>query len=139
MKNLRDRGIYDDGNDIQVECLRFCYCDLIQKELHKVATLWNLHNIRPSRNTESPSGRPDTMYFVPEITGTLDYKTDVDLDDLEVAKEMFSSDRPVHGCSRAFSELAVMLMQDNRLNHPSNAEEATALYLNLLHLIDSLL
>ena len=79
------------------------------------------------------------MYFVPEITGTRDYKIDVDLDDLEAAKEMFSSDRPLNGCSRAFSELAVMLMEDNRLNHPSNAEEATTLYLNLLHLIDPLL
>jgi hypothetical protein len=81
----------------------------------------------------------DTMYFVPEITGTRDHKIDVDLDDLEVAKEMFSSDRPLNGCSRAFSELAVILMEDNRLNHPSNAEEATTLYLNLLHLIEPLL
>jgi hypothetical protein len=139
MKDLRDRGIYNDSDKIQVECLRFCYCNLIQKELHKVATLWNLHNIRPSNNSESPSGRPDTMYFVPEITGTRDYKIDVDLDDLDAAKEMFSSDRPLNGCSQAFSELAVMLMEDNRLNHPSNAEEATTLYLNLLHLIDPLL
>ena len=37
MKVLRDRGIYDDSDNIQVECLKFCYCDLIQKELYKVA------------------------------------------------------------------------------------------------------
>lgn len=139
MKDLRDQGIYDDSNEINVECLKFCYSNLIQKELHKVATLWNLHNIRPSNSPESPSGRPDTMYFVPEITGTHDYKVDVDLDDLDAAKEMFSVDRPVYGCSSAFSELALMRMEDNGLHHPNTAEEATALYLNLLNLIDSLI
>ena len=100
-----------------------------KKDLHEVAILWNLHNIRPSRNTELSSGRSDTMCFVSEITGTHYYKIDVDMD---VAKEAFSSNRLVHGC------FSVMLMQDNRLNHRSDAEEATALYLNLLHLIDSL-
>ena len=115
MKDLRDRGIYDDSDNIQVECLKFCYWDLIQKELHKVAQLWNLHNIRPCRNAESPSGRPDTMYFVPEITGTRDYKANVDFDDVEVAIEMFPLERPRHGCSPLFSELALMLMEENEL------------------------
>ena len=136
MKDLRDRGIYDDSDNIQVECLKFCYCDLIQKELYKVAQLWNLHNIRPSSNAEMPSGRPDTMYFVPEITGTQDYKVAVDLDDLDVAIEMFPLDRPRYGCSPLFSELALMLMEDNELSPPSNVEEAMALYLNLLNLIN---
>ena len=139
MKDLRERGLYDDSDEVQVECLKFCYSDVIQKELHKVATLWNLHNIRPSNNLESPAGRPDTMYFIPEITGTRHYKIDVDLDDLEVAKETFSSDRPIHGCSRAFSELALMMMEDNGLHHPNKAEEAKVLYLNLLNAINSLL
>ena len=75
MKVLRDREIYDDSDNIQVECLKFCYCDLIKKNLYKVTQLWILHNIRPSSNAEMPSGRPHTMSFVPEITGTQDIKS----------------------------------------------------------------
>ena len=139
MKDLRDQGIYDDGDNIQVECLKFCYCDLIQRELHRVAQLWNLHNIRPSSNAEVPSGRPDTLYFVPEIAGARDYKVTVDFDDVEVAAEMFPVVRPRHGCSPSFSELALMLMEENELSFPSNAEEATELYLTLQNLINPLL
>ena len=99
MKDLRDLGIYDNSSSIQLECLKFCYSELIQKDLHKVAQLWNLHNIRHPSTAESPSGRPDTMYFVPDFTGANDYKVAVDLDDLDVAMEMFPLERPRHGCS----------------------------------------
>ena len=139
MKDLRDRGIYDDSSSIQVECLKFCYSELIQEDLHKVAQLWNLHNIRPSSTAESLSGRPDTMYFVPEITGANDYKVAVDLDDLDVAMEMFPLERPRHGCSPLFSELAFMLMGENELSLPSDVEQAMALYLKLLDLINPFL
>ena len=38
-----------------------------------------------------------------------------------------------------FSERALMLMEENELSFPSDAEEATALYLALLMLINPLL
>ena len=53
-KDVRERGIYNDENNIHVECLKFCFSDLIQKELQQVARLWNLHKIRASTNADSP-------------------------------------------------------------------------------------
>ena len=57
---------------------------LTQGVLKKVATRWNLHKIRPSFNVESPSGRPDVFYYVPTWTNATDYRTEVDLDDIDV-------------------------------------------------------
>ena len=68
-KDMRDCGLYCDDDVVQTECLKFCFTPVIRNELHKVAVLWNLQKIRPSTNAESPSGRPDMLYFAPEVTG----------------------------------------------------------------------
>ena len=53
------------------ECLKFCFMGVIQAELDRVAQHWNLHRIRPQNNVESPPGRPDTLFFLPELQGDL--------------------------------------------------------------------
>lgn len=136
-KNARDRGMYDDGNNIHVECLKFCFSDLIQKELHRIARLWNLHKIRPSTNADSPHGRPDTLYHIPLTTATIDYGSKVNVEDIEVATEMCAVQRPASGCSRDFKELAEIIMEENELVRPNNKEQAEELYLLLLQLIEN--
>ena len=74
-KDLRDSGLYLEDDDIQVECLKFCFMPVIREELRKFAMQWNLHNIRPSRNEDSPSGLPDLLYFLPDMTGARDLMT----------------------------------------------------------------
>ena len=64
-KYLRHKGLYNDDNVIHRECLKFCFMDILQTELHGVARDWNIHRIWPSRNGESPPGRPDVLYFNP--------------------------------------------------------------------------
>jgi transposase len=135
-KNARERGIYNDGNNIHVECLKFCFSDLIQKELYRVARLWNLHKIRPSTNADSPHGRPDTMYYMPMATATRDYGSRVSEEDIEVAIEMCAVQRPISGCSREFNQLAEIIMEENGLVQPNNKDEAEQLYLILLRLIE---
>ena len=66
-KELRGSGLYCDSNPVHVDCLRFCYMGLIRDELHRFARLWNNHRIRPAINCASPSGRPDLLYYLPEV------------------------------------------------------------------------
>lgn len=81
-KDIRDAGIYCDFNPIHVECLKFCFMKLIQDELKHVAEHWNLHRIRPCRNSDSPAGRPDVLYFLPELEEAMDYSTPVPSDEI---------------------------------------------------------
>ena len=137
-KNLRDSGLYNDENVIQRECLRFCFMDLIQDELNRVALEWNLHRIRPSTNLESPSGKPDILYFLPELKGAQDYSTPTDVEEIEIAETMCATRPRAKGCCPAFRELAEMIMEDERLDTPSTIVEARQLYFVLLELIDDL-
>ena len=40
---------------------------VIQAELDRIAQHWSLHRFRSQNNVESPSGRPDTFFFLPEL------------------------------------------------------------------------
>ena len=137
-KDLRDAGIYCDADIIQEQCLKFCYMKIIQNELYRVLKHWNTHCIRRSVNLESPSGRPDTSYFLPEVNDTRDYATIVDDDDIEVAEEMCCLQNPVNGCEPEFNELATIIMEENGLNMPETYEEAHIVYLELLHHIGNI-
>lgn len=60
--------------------------DLIQDELNRIVLEWNLHRIQPSTNLESPSGKPDILYFLPELKDAQDYSTPIDVEEIEIAE-----------------------------------------------------
>ncbi|XP_022780830.1 uncharacterized protein LOC111322059, partial [Stylophora pistillata] len=86
-KDLRDCGLYHDDDIIHRQCLKFFFMDVIQSELHRAALEWNVHRIRPYSNVESPSGKPDVLYFVPASAESQDYMTPVDIDEIEIAQD----------------------------------------------------
>ena len=137
-KDLRDSGLYCDDNIIHCECLKFCFMDVIQSELHRAAKEWNIHRIRPSSNVESPAGKPDVMYFIPESVDAQDYVTPVDMDEIEIAEDMCAERPQAKGCSPYFRELAEIIMEDEGLELATTAEEALQLYFDLLDFIDDL-
>ena len=70
VKDKRSCDLYHENDCIAVACLKFCFMPILRDELHGAARLWNLHRILPSTNLESPSGRPDVLFFLPEVSGT---------------------------------------------------------------------
>lgn len=85
-KDLRDQGIFDNSNPIQVECLRFCFVTLIQKDLDSIVIQWNQHRIRQQRQHECPSGKPDLMYYIPEAFEATDHKMSLDYSDEDLTQ-----------------------------------------------------
>ena len=79
MSNL---GFIDKNSIIIIECLRYCFMDIIRKEITEMALRWNRHLLAPSKHSLLPRGRPDTLYFAPQLTGSMSYKKEVDLDAL---------------------------------------------------------
>lgn len=142
-KDLREIGLYSDNNVLHVNCLKFCFMPLIREELHRCAELWNLHRIRPqSSNLDSPSGRPDVLYFLPELNGKVNHAHDVTLDDIELAEEVFCAQGRVgidNNSFKVFEELAKMIMEDESLSSPSNPDEALQLYIDLLEHIEDIM
>ena len=139
-KDLRDKGLYCDSNIVHSECLQFCYMGLIRDELRRASTLWNLHRIRPSTNESSPPGRPDMLYNMPETSNTVDYRHEVDMDDIEIARELCCSDNPpLTDCCPEFEVLAQSIVSEEGLQMPTDAEAACNLYLTLINEIESIM
>jgi lipocalin len=60
-KDLRDSGRFTDQK--HSENLKFCFMNIIQTHLDRIAQQWNVHEIRPQHNSNAHYGKPDIMYF----------------------------------------------------------------------------
>ena len=119
-KELRESGLHCDSNPVHVDCLRFCYMDLIRDELHRFA--------RPSLNSESPSGRPDLLYYLPEISATQNFLVPIDNDDVILCEQQLCVvDCTSLNCSEEFLELANIIMNEENLMLPKDPMEARSL------------
>ena len=77
LESLVEFGAFHPGCDKEVECLRYCFMDLVQKDLDEARREWNTHLIRPSRGARCPAGVPDELYFVPRPPAVNCLLTDV--------------------------------------------------------------
>ena len=139
-KELRESGCYCDSNVVHVECLRFCYMDLIRDELYRAASLWNNHRMRPSANCESPGGRPDLLFSLPEVSDTRDFIVEADRDDNTLCQQLVcnSSSLQLLNCTPEFSDLANIIMHEKNLHMPNSPDEAKDLYIALVDHIEKL-
>ncbi|CAJ1057660.1 uncharacterized protein LOC119777619 [Xyrichtys novacula] len=62
LAELKDEGFFA-GDFIDKALSQFCFMPIIQEVLNGIRGVWNAHRIRPSRNTNVPSGTPDVMYM----------------------------------------------------------------------------
>ena len=67
-KDLVDEHAFDTSSILDMECIWFCFSELLQRNIDEFKVHWNTHFIRKSRH-DTVSGRPDSLYFLPEIHG----------------------------------------------------------------------
>ena len=131
-------GVYNNTDVLQVECFKFAFFPVIQKELENIKDNWNSHRIRKSlqsSNEGRPAGRPDILYFVGESSS--EYLLKFNHDDLRLVKEECCSDErnTFWVCSNEFFELAAIVMEENGLFEANSPEEALLLFQELYQLI----
>lgn len=121
--------------------------NIIEKDLQTKAVCWNTHTIRASR-AETIPGRPNELYFLPEITGDYDLNdydatciifcvggvdqlSPVDDQDLQFVDQYAYQQPPP--ASAEFLQLALIIMREEQLQMPQNYNEALALYMALIY------
>ena len=87
---------------------------------------------------ESLAGRPDILFFLPEANDARNYLKPVCIKDIEIAEERCCKQPPPNGCDDNFTELAIILMEENNLTMPTTPDEANVLYSVLIQEIESL-
>ena len=132
-KDLRDEGLYSDGNVLHRECLRYLYMPLLRDELYRVARLWNNHKLRPDRNREGPDGKPDILYFVPEAREVSDMLISLEIEDINAVKDITKQawETDLSDCTAEFTRLATIIMNEHGWQFQQSPEEAKTLYIRL--------
>lgn len=130
-KDLVDSAVYSPADNLQLQAFRFSFKDVLQQELNKIAEAWNIHNMRPVNNAESPSGKPDMLFFMPELKGAKSYMKPVRTEDFDEAAEFVdhSGDQLV---DPNMEEVFVEIMHSNGWKTPGNAMESAHLYAQLM-------
>lgn len=125
-KDLRDSGRFNELDPVHCENLKFCFMPLIQAHLDRIAQQWNVHDIRPQRTYELHYGKPDCMYFLPEMYNTCDVGTVTDARDIKCCKDMYSIPKRRFD---EFNELAQLLKPN--LEIPMSADDGLQLFYEL--------
>lgn len=128
-RDMIDLELFDPSDPVLVDCLRFCFMNILRAELKELVEEWNEHIISKSING-GPSGRPDTMYFLPHLFGKenhLDEVEDADIDEFQAAVDDLPRD-----FSLEFEEFANTVMAPNGMVMAENIRDGLNLYLFLL-------
>lgn len=137
-KDMADVGILDTSDRLHLECVRYCFLQLINDDLKRVTRHWNEHRIRQNRNLAGPVGKPDVLYFQPEIFLSRDYKLPL-TQDIDVIEEEYGQNPPVNGVSEEFDLLARNVIMQNGIQYqPNSIDEATKLFVELIICIEQI-
>ena len=135
---MRETGIFDDSNPIHVNCITYCFMPILRKELNETLKFWNTHWIRQSSNNESPCGRPDVIYSVPELDNTENFLVQVTQDDIDTAQDLCKQRHTIKDCDEHFIELVDIIKSEHNLQEPTSIAEAESYYVTLLQHIASI-
>lgn len=141
-KDLRDSGYLHDDDPVHIECVRFCFLSLIQRDLDEITEMWNCHRIRRQTQNESPTGvSPDVLYYQPQTYNgaSCGYPLPCDLNQLDIIAQRYTSVCPRLGCKEMFVQLLEEItgMDRDELEQPSTLELATRLFVELTEYLDN--
>ena len=125
-------GIHDTSNLLHIECLKFCFMQVIRRELAEVQEHWNLHRMRKIKRQATPCGIPDFLYNNPEAFGKADQGLPVNMDILTHCKTIYNKCDNELGCEEIFGLWALEIMSQNGWTFPHTSLEALELYGHLL-------
>ena len=124
-----DLELFNPASRVLVDCLKFCFIGVLRKEPKEMAKEWNDHIISRSSNG-GPSGRHDTMYFLPHIFDCQDYSDPLEDDDIDELLPAVEEIPPNY--SAVFGESAEIIMTKEGFEMPVHVKSCLNLYL-LLH------
>jgi len=123
-----EQSVFTPGDDLQMECLWFCFSSLIQRDLDIVKDHWNTYLIRRSRH-ETVSGRPDELFYLPELHSAQDFKHPVSEEQCHYVLENYVDSGE---CHNDFQEYFYYVVDTAELTPPDDWREALDLYNQLI-------
>ena len=125
-------GLFNSSDPVHLECIRFCFMQILRNKPHHVAEMWNQHLIASSKfgNSSGPRGRPDCMFFLPHLYNSEDYKVPVNPQEAE--EFIDESTMCPTDCNEEFNEFTLTVMNALELHLPNTVNEALYVYVTLI-------
>ncbi len=130
--DLEEAQILNVDHEDDVDCLRFCFMNIIRRDLEEVKQLWNNHRIRESRGACCPGGVPDHLYYTPG-NGALQCLTCISGESCDLL--MHECNPPQCCRNQELEEHLKHVCADNALSNPCNQSEAVNLFQRLKTLL----
>jgi hypothetical protein len=67
--------------------------NVLRKELNSIAEMWNVKDIQVKKNAQPHGGKPDVMYFLPEVYRKRNYLVPTNEDDVQTCRFLYGETR----------------------------------------------
>ena len=131
-RSMEHENNLDVKSKLHIECLRFCFGELIQQEILWAKKEWNEHRVRNMISRNKKGGIPNERFHWPEKFGAEDYKIPVNQEHVKYLLENYAVKPQLY--SPEFEELVNLIMPN--VKKPTTAEDAYYLYFDILDAID---
>ncbi len=136
-KDMQYVGLFQSHNPIHTQALRLCFMPLIRKDLNCIAIEWNQHLIETKKNAEGPRGKPDIMYFNPQLYDAYSYGKEINLGEVDVLlHDLQLQNIPPQDYDPEFLYLVSQLLPN--FQEPRSPNEALELYVDILACVEDL-
>ena len=131
-KDMMDENIFDNSNPMHIDCMRYCFMDIIQKDLNKLIDEWNSHRIRKQRR-QVQHGKPELMYEIPNIFNARQCGLNIDIIKINQIKNIYCENIDIYN-NKPFEELISDIMPE--INKPENPQQAKELFITIIEIIN---
>jgi len=121
--------VFHPGCEKEVECLRYCFMEVIQQDLDAVRQQWNTHRIRPSAGARCPAGVPDELFYLPRPPAINCMRTPIRNLPPQITDELEVPQICVNVDLKAYFDY---LCHFHNWEKPTNPDSATQLYFKLV-------
>ncbi len=129
-KDMCSSGVLNIDNELEKECLWFCFHGVLSDDLHKVQASWNSHHIRPSRH-DTVSGCPDVLFYLPERSGGVNNLQKVSEE--QIAEMELQVEAGANNDENEYQEYFHYLMETEEMQYPTTADEAFNVFQKLMN------
>ena len=133
MQNDNSKSMLNDP--LQIECLRFCFGKLIQRDIELTKREWNEHKVRKQSNRDILGDIPNQLFHCPERYNGVDCRKPVNLETIDTLIKEYSSEPKLY--SSDFEDLVTLVMKhsNKQIKEVVTAEDAYILYRTILKAI----
>lgn len=121
-----------DGSVRHIKCLQFAFGPLIESDLKKAKTLWNHHRIRKLAVRNNVVGKPNVLYYFPELRNAIDCKKEVNVSRVEELIDSFTVKPQLFDA--AIGAAVYEVYPD--ITIPTSVKDALEIYKRILPLFD---